>query len=198
MLIRSVLTAFAFFVHMGALAQKGAQLLDISDFKPKTRLGAVVGAIPGDGKEAADQPRYGIREDLAETGSNIRRNLVTGSLPFDKRYDELTPGQQALFRSQYVQLGPRDEPPFPATGLATVYKAISVAQGALQVQGKLSMFVAISSTGEPISVSVYESPDPRITRAVASILMLEKYKPALCDGTPCQMGFPVRLGLELR
>ena len=187
---RSVLIAFASFLHLAALAQT---LQDAPDLSPRVRMPSVSSVLPGD-----SGPRYGIRQEQAETGSNIRRNAVTSSLPFDKRYDELTPEQQKTFRSQYQRLGPRDEPPFPANGLATVYKAISVAQNRLQAQGTLSLFVEISSKGEPMAVSVFESPDPKMTRAVASILMLEKYKPALCDGAPCQMGFPVRLQLEVQ
>lgn len=193
MSLRSILIALACVLHLCALAQTPTLRQDAPDLSPRVRLPSVSGVVPGD-----DSPRYGIRQDQAGTGSNIRRNAVTGSIPFDKRYDELTPEQQELFRSQYQRLGPRDEPPFPANGLATVYKAISVAQNFMQVQGNLSLFVEISSKGEPLAVSVFESPDPQIARAVASILMLEKYKPALCDGTPCQMGFPVRLQLELQ
>ena len=137
-------------------------------------------------------------EDMPETGSNIRRQTVRGSIPFNLRYSELTPEQKESVRAQYERLGPRDEPPFPVNGLGNVYKAISTAQNLLHVQGNLSMFVEIDAKGEPQSVKVFESPDPKMTRAVASILMLEKYKPALCDGNPCAMGFPVRLTLEMR
>ena len=187
---RPVLIALVSLMHLAVLAQT---MQDAPDLSPRVRLPSVSGVVPGD-----DGPRYGIRQDQAATGSNIRRNAVTGSIPFDKRYDELTPEQLKIFRSQYQRLGPRDEPPFPANGLATVYKAISVAQNHLQAQGTISLFVEVSSKGEPMAVSVFESPDPKMTRAVASILMLEKYKPALCDGTPCQMGFPVRLQLEVQ
>ncbi|WP_048440406.1 hypothetical protein [Caenimonas sp. SL110] len=182
--------------HLSAFGQ--AQVLDVSDLPKSNRNGEVISAIPGADKANGTTPRYTIPQDRAETGSNIRRSVVTSALPLNKKYEELSPSEKELVRSQYVKLGPRDEPPFPMNGLATVYKAISVAQGVLQVKGNLSMFVDVNSKGEPMGVSVFDSPDPQITRAVASILMLEKYKPAVCDGSPCQMGFPVRLGFELR
>lgn len=196
MLTRFALIAFGCLVHVASWAQAGSTLLDAPDLSPHIRQGFVTSAAPV--PDRANAPRYSIREDVAETGSNIRRNIVTGSIPFDKRYDELTPEQQALFKSQYQRLGPHDEPPFPANGLGRVYRAISVAQNVLLVQGTVSVFVEVNPKGEPESVSVFEAPDPKIARAVASILMLEQYKPALCDGTPCRMGFPVRVALELR
>ena len=176
-----------------ALAQGASMMNDDPNLANMPRLGTVSGPIVGN-----DGPRYVIRQDRADTGSNIRRPIATGSIPFDKRYDELTPEQKEAVKSQYQKLGPRDEPPFPVNGLATVYKAIATAQQYLHTNGNLSVFVEIDPKGEPKSVSVLESPDPKMTKAVASILMLEKYKPALCDGTPCAMSFPVRLALEMR
>ncbi|HSH89321.1 MAG TPA: hypothetical protein VK996_05015 [Ramlibacter sp.] len=193
MTIRLALIAGAALVPLFVLAQAASITPDAPDLSSKPRHGVVESATTG-----GDGRRFVIRQDMADTGSNIRRPVATGSVPFDKRYDELTAEQQANVRSLYQQLGPRDEPPFPVNGLATVYKAISTAQNLLHVQGNLSMFVEIDAKGEPQSVKVFESPDPKMTRAVASILMLEKYKPALCDGTPCAMGFPVRLTLEMR
>ncbi|MES2632299.1 MAG: hypothetical protein V4669_04965 [Pseudomonadota bacterium] len=194
--VRLFLAGLACLTHLSAFSQ--AQVLDVSDLPKPHRKGEVIGSIPGADKANGAAPRYTIPQEMAETGSNIRRSVVTSALPLNKTYAELSSDEKALVRSQYVRLGPRDEPPFPASGLATVYKAISVAQGVLQVKGSLSMFVDVNSKGEPMAVSVFDSPDPQITRAVASILMLEKYKPAVCDGSPCQMGFPVRLDFELR
>ena len=144
-------------------------------------------------------PRYSIKQDNADTGSNIRRDVVSGSvIPLNKRYSELTLEQQAQVRSQYESLGPNDEPPFPLDGLGPIYKSIAAAQQRLLVVGRLSVAVDISSQGEATSVSVFDSPDPQMVKIVASLLMAQMYKPALCDGTPCQMKYPFRITFQTR
>ena len=60
------------------------------------------------------------------------------------------------------------------------------------------MFVEIDSQGKPVSVSVYQSPDPKMTQVVGTILMLQSYKPALCNGEPCSMQFPFRINFTMR
>ena len=45
------------------------------------------------------------------------------------------------------------------------------------------------------AVSVFESPDPEITRVAASVLMLFKHKPAVCAGT-CAMQFAFEVNLR--
>ncbi len=150
---------------------------------------------------AQDQsaPRYSLKQDQADTGSNIRRDVVAGSvIPLDKRYSELTPEQQAFVKSQYEQLGPNDEPPFPIDGLGPIYKAIAAAQQKLLVSGNLTVAVEVNNQGEATSVSVLRSPDPQMVKFVASVLMLQKYKPASCGGIPCKMQFPFRITFQTR
>ncbi len=144
--------------------------------------------------EQGETKRYTLKEDEPGTGTNIKRELVKGgSIPMDKAYADLTPAQQALLKEQYEGMGPRDEPPFPADGLTSIYKPLSKAQNFMRVVGELSMFVDIDSTGTPDSVSVIRSPDREMTLFVARLLMLTKFKPALCDGHPCRMQYPFRI-----
>lgn len=150
---------------------------------------------------AQDQPRpaYSLRQDTPSTGTNIKRDIVTGGIvPYDKRYAELTPEQQAAVKALYEQLGPGDEPPFPADGLAPILKAVAAAQQKLQVTGGLTMAVQVNPQGEATSVEVLRSPDPRMVQFVAAVLMLQKYKPALCNGSPCTMQFPFRMEFTRR
>jgi len=150
---------------------------------------------------AAEEPRqsYSIKEGEPSTGSNIKRNIVDGSVvPLNKRYAELTPEEQALVKSQYEQMGPNDEPPFPLNGLGPIYKAIAAGQDKFVVTGKMVLLVSVDSKGDATSVSVLSSPDPEMTQFAASVLMLQKYKPALCDGTPCAMQYPFRISLKKR
>jgi hypothetical protein len=145
------------------------------------------------------RPRYSIKQDDSDIGSNIKRNVVSGSvIPVDKKYNELTPEEQGYVKSQYEGMGPADEPPFPIDGLRPIYKAVAAAQQKLLVKGTLSMFVEVDSQGKPVSVSVYRSPDPKMTQVVGSILMLQSFKPALCNGQPCSMQFPFRITFNIR
>ncbi|MHB1122459.1 MAG: hypothetical protein ACYC0T_07000 [Ramlibacter sp.] len=90
-----------------------------------------------------------------------------GIVPYDKRYAELTPEQQAAVKALYEQIGPDDEPPFPADGLASIYKAIVAAQQKLQVTGSLTLAVQVNPQAclqrRPLKIAR----DKRGTRPVA-------------------------------
>lgn len=86
-----------------------------------------------------------------------------------------------------------DEPPYPASGTANLYGLISEGQNKILAKGALSMNVLIDSDGKPVSATVFQSPDPAITRVATFVALKEKYKPALCSATPCAMVFPVRV-----
>ena len=157
--------------------------------------------LPSGALLAADDPRptYSLRQEAPSTGSNLRREIAGGSVvPVDKKYSELTREEQLLVKSQYDQMGPSDEPPFPLNGLAPIYKAIATGQNKFLATGNLVLFVSINEKGDATSVSVLSSPDPEMTRFAASVLLVEKYKPALCNGAPCAMQFPFRIALKTR
>ena len=149
---------------------------------------------------AAPKPEHNIKEEAPRTGSNIKRNEVWGSsLPYDKTYAELTPEHQRMLKGRYVQMADGDEPPFPVDGLGPLYKGLGkaneIARGGL---GVLSLEVMVDATGTPTKVEVLQSPDAKLSQYAANIAMLTKFKPALCKGTPCAMGFAVRLNFVRR
>ena len=93
-------------------------------------------------------PRYSLRQDQADTGTNIKRDVVSGSvLPIDKRYSEFTSEEQAYVKSWYERMGPNDEPPFPLDGLRPIYSAMAAAQQKLLVTGSLSVAVGSEQSG---------------------------------------------------
>ena len=149
----------------------------------------------------AAPPRQGftIKEDAPRTGSNIKRDEVWGPLPYDKTYAELTPEQQHMLKARYVQMDEGDEPPFPVDGLGPLYKALSkaneIARGGF---GKLELEVWVDASGAATKVEILHSPDAKLSQYAGNIAMLTKYKPALCKGTPCAMGFPVRINFVRR
>ena len=75
-------------------------------------------------------------------------------------------------------------------GLAPVYRTIATGQQRLLVTGRLRIDVQVSPDGMAEAVKVIESPSAESTKFVASVLLMERYKPALCGGAPCRMDVP--------
>jgi hypothetical protein len=150
---------------------------------------------------AADKelPNYSLKDDVPDTGSSFRRNVVGGAIvPLDKRYSELSAEEKAILKSQYDGIGPNDEPPFPVDGLLPIYRLVADGQRRLQVTGSMVLSVDVDSGGDATSVSAPKSADPDMVSLVASILIKQKYKPGTCNGIPCNMQFPVRFDFTRR
>lgn len=119
-------------------------------------------------------------------------------VPTKKRWSELTPGQQAVIRRPYAALAPGDEPPYPLHGTSRLFAQLSEAAGRLGADDELLLFVRVGADGKGKSVSAIGKPDPQLVRFVASALMLEPYKPAMCDGQPCEMIYPFNVKFTLQ
>jgi hypothetical protein len=150
--------------------------------------------------QGAGTPKsFAIKQDDLSVGSNIRRGQVWGPLPYDKTYEELSEEERRLFKSRYVQMRDGDEPPFPVEGLGPLYTGISkVMRSADAGLGVLEMDVLVDAAGVPAKVEVLKSPDPKLAGLAARVAMLTRFKPALCNGEPCAMGFPVRINIVRR
>ncbi|KQV79767.1 hypothetical protein ASD15_17180 [Massilia sp. Root351] len=133
-----------------------------------------------------------MKADAPRTGTNILHDLIVSPLPYNKTYAQLSPDDKRMLRGLYEHMGPDDEPPFPLRGYKTIFKALSEIQGKMLVVGELDIAVMVDANGEGSSVTIYKAPDPEIARVVATLMMLEKYKPALCSGKPCEQAFPLR------
>ena len=143
------------------------------------------------------KPEFGIKEDWSGTG--IRRYAVrTAGIPINKRYGELTAEQRAIILNWYEKLEPGDEPPFPAEGLKPVHEAILRGQTRALVEGQLLLLASVSSSGDVDSVKIFRSPSAPMTEYVSGVLMLTKFKPALCGGVPCRMEYPFTFTFEVR
>lgn len=134
----------------------------------------------------------------SETGTLLKKRTVYDSkLPLDKSYEELTPEQRAEFHAMYESMPPGDEPPFPLEGLKSVFGAIKKAQVKLQAHGELNMAVTVGPDGKAKQVADYGKVDnPEMTKFAATVLLMTRFKPALCSGTPCTMQFPFNLKLK--
>lgn len=146
---------------------------------------------------AQDRPSYALKQEQASVGTSFKRDIVTGgAVPFGKRYAELTPEQQAIVKAQYEPMGPDDEPPYPADGIGTVYKLFSLVQERTHARGYYSIAVDISSKGVPTAVSFLNGEDEDVAKLLAQAALIQKYKPAVCHGTPCAMQIPFRINFE--
>ena len=148
--------------------------------------------------EVLPEAQYFIKQERPTTGSNIPRRIYQGSdIPINRTYAQLSSAERQLVKSQYEAMADADEPPFPAEGLKPIYDAIAKVQGKLLEKGLLSMHADVDASGLVTGVSVYQSPDPIVTQAAASILVLTKFKPAVCGGTACKMVFPLRVTFKV-
>jgi hypothetical protein len=145
----------------------------------------------------ASSQEYRMKESDARTGTLLKRDAARVTLPPDKTYPELSEADKARLRSLYEQMGPEDEPPFPARGYGPLMRAMSTVQRKLHIEGMVDIGVIVGLDGRASQVKVYGSPDPQLTTVVANVLMLEKYKPALCRGTPCVQEFPFKANFTL-
>lgn len=133
----------------------------------------------------ADQPPVYKFRDLPRTGSHLPRNVATSPLPFDKRYGDFTEAQKDVLRRQYEALEAGDEPPFPMHGLGPLFRIVAKLDRSLLTAGPVKAAVQVDAEGKPVAVRMLDAPNDYLTNFIAKLLMLERYKPALCKGQPC-------------
>ncbi|HJV62920.1 MAG TPA: hypothetical protein VJ743_18365 [Albitalea sp.] len=147
---------------------------------------------------AQSPPQFSLRDD-AQTARAIRDVIARSQhIPFDKRYADLSSEQKDGLRSLYKDMGPADEPPFPRDGLAPLVRLLQKGQSKMLVTGPLYLIVDVSAEGEAEAVKAIGSPSPEMTQFAASVMLLTKYKPALCAGTPCKQQYPFALQFDVR
>jgi hypothetical protein len=135
--------------------------------------------------------RYSLKDGLSR-GGRMTDPIATGELPFNVPYAKLSSEQQRRLKALYERMEDDDEPPYPAHGVAPIYRALAEAPDVLgNLKGELVLHVDVDSEGNATSVAVIKTPDERINRYAAAVVMREKYKPALCSGKPCRMQFPI-------
>jgi hypothetical protein len=152
----------------------------------------MAGALLSASAAWADNTPYVVKQSEPSEGSHIKKPIVVaGDIPLDKRYDELTPEQKKSLNDIYEKMGAGDEPPFPLKGLMPLYRGLADTHEklGLEFKGPVTMYVQVDSQGNAGALYLVEAPDPQIGQAVANILATQKFKPALCAGTPCSMRY---------
>jgi hypothetical protein len=161
-------------------------------------LAAVLAAVDlGAATPAFAETAIPIVQARPDTGSRIRRERVKLFIPTDKPYAELTAEERAQFRAQFAGLADADEPPYPDRGLRPVAEALvfALADGKI-AKGRLFLTVKVDENGDPVSVTVYETPDSRTSKEAAAVLMKTRYKPGVCAGKACPAEFPFSARLD--
>lgn len=143
--------------------------------------GRPVGAAPA---HAGDYERFGLKDD----------HPATAFAPMDATWQELTPEQQTRVRSNYPALDDADEPPYPLDGRRAFHEKVAkLYRQFTDYRGDALVHVTVDADGKPTSVSTYGVKHAKFARALSSIALLQRFKPAMCAGAPCAMLYPIRL-----
>jgi hypothetical protein len=150
--------------------------------------------LRGQAVPQAEQGNYAIK--VEQTRSHIRRDAAVGlSVPPQLAYAALTPAQQWTVKQPYRILQEDDEPPYPLAGSGAVVKAFMEVQQKMRMDGYFQLSVLVGADGQCESVNINQAPDAKLGELAASILMLSKFKPAVCAGKPCAMRYPIGMRL---
>ena len=163
----------------------------------------VVNSPNGPGPMPNNGPVRVMNEASSTTGTIIRRDLAWSSkIPLDKTYEQFSPEEKAEFRAFYEGLAPTDEPPFPAAGMRPVFNSIKKGQQIARARGQLNLVVTVGPDGKALEVAdlggVGGANAMEMARFAGSVLLMTKFKPAVCGGNPCKSQFPFILDLRMR
>lgn len=145
---------------------------------------------------AAEPETFTIKHEEAALGSRMKTVRFTLNVPPEKKYHDLTESQKNNVRANYEGLAPDDEPPYPVDGVLALYTAVSDVGVYFKAMGEVELVATVTPEGKVSSVSAFKSPDHRMTEYVTKILAVQKFKPAVCKGAPCQMDFLLKLTLD--
>jgi len=152
--------------------------------------GEFIAGLPAGQVAPAPVGEFKSHSTSSDPNSILSGRIVGSPVSFSKSWKAMTKEEQRVIRHQYKMLHEEDEPPYPLGGTVRIFRSISEGQASLLVTGLLHIDVQIDSSGTPTSVTVHSSPTPEMSRVAAFVIMKEKYKPALCAGTPCPMKYP--------
>jgi hypothetical protein len=126
---------------------------------------------------------------VAIADAYVDRIVMRGTLPYDRSYEQLSLEQKAALRAEYDSVGPKDEPPYPKYGLSDVADAVARMPRREPLEGEVILTVRVDERGVAQSVSIYKTPDAKLSNVVAATLTRTKFKPGLCEGRPCAMDY---------
>lgn len=167
----------------GVITYAGSGRREEGEFKDGRLAGAPLPA-------AAASRQYAEFPDTYLDGHRDPRWKASTTIPPRKPWGSLTPAQQALVRAAYPALAPADEPPYPLDP-AGLLDDISKEGHTSRVLGELKFYVLVGADGTAKSVKVLHVPYAEMREFLADVVMRERFKPAVCDGKPCAMFYPM-------
>ena len=144
---------------------------------------------PAHPQQGEPLPRYSLK------GASFKP-AGTLVIPFNRPYSELPIEFKIAIKSHYQGMGDLDEPPFPLEGLAALYEPVIKVQSQMGAVGEFYAELKVDSSGIASEIAVKRSPSQAITNLVAGVALLTKFKPGICDGTPCAMSFPLTISFS--
>jgi len=129
-------------------------------------------------------------------GSLLRSTDATSSVPFSKRFKDLTSEQQNLVRAKFDNLGRNDTPPFPVSGLRAVYKPLIKANKTFGDNSALEVTAKITSQGFVNGITVHNNDNTKLVAYIERSLRYTKFDPASCNGVACDMDFPIEINFK--
>ncbi len=165
---------------------------------PRTWQGTFIEGRPANVTKPviAEAVRYNVRSDDTQGGSKIPDLAASLSIPPAASWTQLTVAEQnRVIDLAYRALAPGDEPPYPVMGVQTILRLVSEIQGKFDYHGRADIFITVGSDGKARSASIVGKVPKDLGRHLSAIALAQVYKPAMCQGTPCEMIYPFPLYL---
>lgn len=109
-------------------------------------------------------------------------------------WEALPAAVRQAVRRGYPALPERDEPPYFLAGagrkLNDEFVQYYNTYARKMPEGVVLVYVTVGADGTPTAAKLYRTPHPDLGRFVSMALMMQRFKPALCAGKPCEMIYP--------
>lgn len=163
-------------------------------YEGEFRQGRIAGLAPLE----VDTQRY-VMKDIARVGSHLPEERATSLFPPAVTWENLSEVQKNTLRAMYPALERGDDPPYPLYGTRELYQAV-LRQTELHdgVFGKVSVLLVVGADGKPKQANIVATTNAQLAKVVATTMMVQKYKPASCQGKPCEMAYPVDLDYGIK
>ena len=165
---------------------------------PRTWKGTFIEGQPADMAKpvVAEAIRYNVPANHQQYGSRIPELAASLSIPPAASWAQLSVAEQnRVIENAYSTLAPGDEPPYPVNGVQTILKLVAEVQEKFDYHGRADIFITVGSDGKARSASVIGKAPKELARQLSAIALAQTYKPAICQGTPCEMIYPFMLYL---
>ncbi|MET0983618.1 MAG: energy transducer TonB, partial [Telluria sp.] len=163
-------------------------------YEGEFRDGRIAGLAPLE----VDTKRY-VMKEAPRVGSHLPEERATSLFPPAAKWEELSEVQKNTLRTMYPALERGDDPPYPLYGTRELYQAV-LRQTELHdgVFGTVNVLLMVGADGKPKQANIVATTNPQLAKVVATTMMVQKYKPASCQGKPCDMAYPVDLDYGIK